>query len=88
MPSFDYQVRQLIQVAESKRMGILFWVAVTTGLRQGELIGLKWSDLDWKTRSIQIQRQVQRRTGEGLVFCEPKSASGRRVIVLGKSTIE
>ena len=88
MPSFDYKVRQLIQVAESKRMGILFWAAVTTGLRQGELIGLKWSDLDWKTRSIQIQRQVQRRTGEGLVFCEPKSASGRRVIVLGKSTIE
>lgn len=84
----DYQVRQLIQVAESERMGILFWVAVTTGLRQGELIGLKWSDLDLKTRSIQIQRQVQRRKGEGLVFCEPKSASGRRVIVLGKSTIE
>lgn len=84
----DYQVRQLIQVAESKRMGILFWVAVTTGLRQGELIGLKWSDLDWKTRRIQIQRQVQRRKGEGLVFCEPKSASGRRVIVLGKLTIE
>jgi len=83
----DYQVRQLIQVAESEQMGLLLWVAVVTGLRQGELLGLKWSDLDWTSRRIQVQRQVQRRKGDGLVFCEPKSASGRRVIVLGKSTI-
>lgn len=84
----DYQVRQLIQVAESEQMRLLLWVAVVTGLRQGELLGLKWSDLDWTSRRIQVQRQVQRRKGDGLVFCEPKSASGRRVIVLGKSTIE
>jgi integrase len=69
-------------------MRLLLWVAVVTGLRQGELLGLKWSDLDWMSRRIQIQRQVQRRKGDGLVFCEPKSASGRRVIVLGKSTID
>jgi len=49
---------------------------------------LKWSDLDWQTRRLQIQRQVQRRKGKGLVFCEPKSASGRRVISLGEKTIE
>ncbi len=84
----DFQVRQLIQVAESEQMRLLLWVAVVTGLRQGELLGLKWSDLDWTSRRIQVQRQVQRRKGVGLVFCEPKSASGRRVIVLGKSTIE
>jgi integrase len=84
----DYQVRQLIQAAESTQIATLFWVAVTTGLRQGEILGLKWSDLDWDTRRIHVQRQVQRRKGEGLVFCEPKSASGRRVIVLGQSTID
>lgn len=83
----DYQVRQLIQAAEGTRMQVLIWVAVTTGLRQGELLGLKWSDLNWQTRRMHIQRQVQRRKGEGLVFCEPKSASGRRVITLGMATI-
>ena len=66
----------------------LFWLAVNTGLREGEIIGLKWSDLDWKTGKLQIQRQVQRTKEYGLVFCEPKSASGRRVVVLGKTTIE
>ena len=84
----DYQVRQLIQAAEGTRFQILFWIAVTTGLRQGEILGLKWSDIDWQTGRMQIQRQVQRRKGEGLVFCEPKSASGRRVITLGKATLE
>lgn len=84
----DYQVRHLIQVAEGTRFQTLFWIAVTTGLRKGEILGLKWHDLDWNTGRIQIQRQVQRRKGEGLVFCEPKSASGRRVITLGQATLE
>jgi len=84
----DYQVRRLIQVAEGTRIQMLLWMAVATGLRQGELLGLKWEDLDWQTRRIQIKRQVQRRKGEGLVFCEPKSAAGRRVVTLGKVTIE
>jgi integrase len=83
----DYQVRQLLQVSKGTRMRVLFRIAVTTGLRQGEILGLKWSDLDWQTGRLQIQRQVQRRKGKGLVFCEPKSASGRRAIVLGKETI-
>lgn len=84
----DYQVRQLIHAAEGTRIQMLLWMAVATGLRQGELLGLKWEDLDWQTRRIQIKRQVQRRKGEGLVFCEPKSASGRRIITLGKVTIQ
>lgn len=83
----DYQVLQLLQAAEGTRMRVLFRIAVTTGLRQGEILGLKWSDLDWQTGRLQIQRQVQRRKGEGLVFCEPKSASGRRVVSLGEKTI-
>ena len=52
------------------------------------LLGLKWSDLDWKTKQLHVQRQVQRVHGQGLVFCEPKTKAGRRVIVLGAGTIE
>ena len=84
----DYQVRLLIQAADGTRMQVQFYVAITTGLRQGELLGLKWCDLDWQNRRLHIQRQIQRRKGEGLVFCEPKSDSGRRVTTLGKNTVE
>ena len=46
----------------------LFWLVVNTGLREGETIGLKWSDLDWKTGKLQIQRQVQRTKEYGSCF--------------------
>ena len=84
----NYQVCQLLQASEGTRMHVLFRIAVTTGLRQGEILGLKWSDLDWQTQRLQIQRQVQRRIGKGLVFSEPKSASGRRIVTLGEITLD
>jgi len=83
----DVQVRTLLSFAEGDRFEVLFWLAVTTGLRQGELLGLKWSDVDWTNRRLRIQRQLQRLRG-GLAFSEPKSAAGRRVIALGIATIE
>ncbi len=83
----DSQVRTFLSYAEGDRFEVLFWLAVTTGLRQGELLGLKWSDVDWTNRRLRIQRQVQRLSG-GLEFSEPKTAAGRRVIALGVSTIE
>ena len=57
-------------------------------MREGELLGVKWADLDWLTRHMSVQRQLQRLSEQGLVFSEPKSASRRRVIVLGSATIE
>lgn len=56
-------------------------------MRQGEILGLKWADLDWKTGKLHVQRQIQRMTGKGLVFTEPKSAAGRRVVAVSKSTL-
>ncbi len=83
----DSQVRTFLSFTEGDRFEVLFWLAVTTGLRQGELVGLKWSDVDWVNRRLRIQRQLQRVSG-GLTFSEPKSAAGRRVIALGVATIE
>jgi integrase len=84
----DTQVQTLLLGVRGTRFEALYLLAVTTGLREGELLGLKWSDLDWITRHLSIQRQLQRLHDLGLVFSEPKSASGRRVIVLGTATVE
>ena len=83
----DQQVRTLLLAAKGTRYEMLMQLAITTGLREGELLGLKWSDLDWRTNRLKIQRQVQRQK-EGIVFIEPKSASGRRMVVLGRATVE
>ena len=84
----DTQVQTLLFAARGTRHEVLYQLAVTTGLREGELLGLKWSDLDWVTRHVKVQRQIQWLSGQGLVFSEPKSAAARRVIVLGTATIE
>jgi len=58
------------------------------GLRMGEALGLKWSDIDLEAGTLRVHRQVQRiREGGGLVFSEPKNAS-RRTIDLPQRAVE
>jgi integrase len=84
----DKQARTLLLAAKGTRYEALFWLAISTGMRQGELLGLKWSDIDWEARRVQVQRQVQPAKGGGYIFIQPKSAAGRRAIMLGESVIK
>ena len=60
-----------------------------TGLRTGELVGLKWSDVDWDERTLTINRSMEYRhsTGEWRIG-EPKSKSGYRTIPLTEEAVE
>lgn len=62
-------------------------VTVTTGLRRGELLALKWSDIDLKNAVLTVQRSVEQ-VGKQLSFKQPKSAKGRRQIALPQTTVE
>jgi integrase len=84
----DHQVMSFLSVIEDPQYQALYYLAVTTGMRQGELLGLKWKDLDWISGHIQVKRQLQRITGQGKVFREPKTASGKRTIVIGQAGID
>jgi integrase len=84
----DKQVRTLLLAVQGTIWDAFYYVEITTGLRQGEILGLKWNDLDWHTKQLHVQRQVQRIHGQGMVYSEPKTKAGRRVIVLGQTTIE
>ncbi len=88
------QVQRLFNIAKDTRFEILYYMAITTGLREGELLGLKWSDIDWNSQSLLVQRQVQwPRKGIGkdlprYIFKSPKSKSSIRRIALGSRGIE
>ena len=81
------QVHIFVSATSKSRFSMLYWLAVSTGLRQGELLGLKWSDIDFQNQSLQVKRQLQRQK-KGLVFTDPKSEASRRVVLLGNTTIE
>lgn len=58
------QVRNLLAAAEGHRLHALYVVAATLGLRRGELLGLRWSDLDLDNGTATIGQTVQRAGGE------------------------
>ncbi len=57
-------------------------------MRQSEILGLKWEDVDWIKSAITVQRQAQFVNGSGIVFLDPKTLSGFRKITLGKNLLE
>jgi integrase len=82
------QARLLLEAARGDRFASLYVLSLMCGLRMGESLGLKWTDIDFDAGTLRVHRQVQRiREGGGLVFSEPKNAS-RRTIDLPKRTLE
>jgi integrase len=62
-------------------------VAVTTGIRRGELLGLRWSDIDLKVARLTINQSLERLQGK-TVFKAPKTRNSRRTITLPALTVE
>lgn len=75
------QINQFLKAAQEDRLYALYLLALCTGLRQGELIGLKWSDVDLSSGSISVQRTVHELSGK-LCINEPKTSKGRRQVTI------
>ncbi len=75
------EARAFLEAARGDRFEALYVVAVTTGMRRGELLGLRWSDVTLDgTAMLRVARQLQRmRDGSGLQFVPPKSGKGRTI---------
>jgi integrase len=86
-PLSTQEVRGLLKAAEGDRLEALYTVAVTTGLRQGELFGLKWKDIDLKARTLKVRRAITDAGGKRGVS-EPKTAKGRRSVTLPNLAVQ
>jgi integrase len=62
-------------------------LALGTGMRRGELLGLQWSDIDLEGASLRVERSIEE-TKAGLRFKPPKTKYGRRTISLPQSSVE
>ncbi len=62
-----------------------FYTEVMTGLRKGEICGLKWSDVSFDDCKLRVQRAVSKKRGGGVRIGETKTDTGKRVIVLPPS---
>jgi integrase len=80
------QTMALLKTARGTRNEALYVAAVHTGLRQGELLGLKWADVDLAGRRLSVRRALKV-TDHGLDFGPPKNNASRRSVPLSKSAM-
>jgi integrase len=76
------QLRRLLAASESHDLGPAIAVAATTGLRQGELLGLRWSDVDLEGGSLTVRRSLALQWDGSMALAEPKTKRSRRTINL------
>ena len=65
-----------------------FYVEVMTGLRRGEICGLKWSDIDFEDKKLRIERSVAVKKGGGVSIGETKTQTGTRNIFMPPSVAQ
>jgi integrase len=73
------EARRLLATAREERLYPLLVLAVTTGLRRGELLALRWQDASFREGLVRVERTLLRLDGR-LVFGEPKSRSSVRTV--------
>ncbi|MGW2269607.1 tyrosine-type recombinase/integrase [Streptomyces yangpuensis] len=76
------EARQLLTTAQGHRLYVLFELALHTGLRKGELLGLRWEDLDLGSGTAAIRRTLQRTSAGGLTTLPTKTRASERRIAL------
>jgi integrase len=81
------EVATLLRAAEGSPLYLPVLVAVTTGMRRGELLGLRWSDIDLKAARLTVNQSLERLKGK-TTFKSPKTQGSRRTITLPALTIE
>jgi integrase len=74
------EIRPFLEATKGWKYKTLFMLAIMSGARQGELFGLKWSDVDWVNNQIHIQR-----TFNNQAWYDTKTATSNRKIDLGPS---
>ena len=78
--------KRLLSTIHGDRLEAFFVLALTTGLRRGELLGLRWEDVHLDSRQLRVRQALQRADGK-LRIVEPKTSTSRRTVVLPRLAI-
>jgi integrase len=82
------QSAAFLSIADRDDLAALWRLALLTGMRRGEVLGLKWEDVDLARGMLAVRRTLSRGVGGGYIFGVPKTAHGRRSIALPKSVVD
>jgi integrase len=80
------EARKFLDAAKGSRFESIFVLALTLGMRRGEILGLRWTDVDFETGVLKISQAMQR-LAEGLSITEVKTERSRRVLAIPESVV-
>src|ERR687898_2826625 len=86
-PLSAQEARRLLEAARGDRLEALYVLAVHTGMRRGELLGIKWGDVDLENATVRVRRTLTR-NGTGYVLGEPKTKKSRRTVRITPQAVE
>jgi integrase len=81
------QLKAFLDSVADDRLSPLWHTIAMTGMRRGEALGLRWSDVDLENGRLSVRRALIP-TNREVVVSEPKTVKGRRVIALDPGTVE
>jgi len=81
------QVQAVLQKLRGRSIYVIAATALRTGMRRGELLALRWQDVDLDGGKLRVERSLEQTKRGGLVFKAPKTRYGRRTITLPSSTV-
>jgi integrase len=83
----DDGVARLLAAVEGTAIHVPVLITLATGMRRGEVLGLRWSDIDFAAGSLAVRQTLQEAEGKR-TFKEPKTPKSRRVIALPTVALE
>jgi len=81
------QLKEFLAVAQHSRMRNAFTILASTGMRRGELLGLRWGDVDFDSSQIAIVQTVSKVNGR-IVVGQPKTSGSRRTVYVHDTTMK
>ena len=82
------QLHVLFESTNGQSLHAVWVLLATTGLREGEALGLKWSDIDMEKATLVVRRALQRHGSAGFVMVDPKTTRSRRTIHLSRIAVQ
>lgn len=87
-PFNEDEAKLFLRTIRQDRLFAAFYLLLVSGIRRGELLALRWSDVDLDGKRFSIYRSLVKSNSQGPVMAEPKTKSSRRMIPLKAEAVE
>jgi integrase len=82
------EMQRFLEVVRDDRFYALYIMALSTGMREGELLGLRWQDVDLARRTVQVRMNVAEIAKKKFALSEVKTIYSRRVVRLTQAAVD